>query len=124
MSLGTLSADATHRKHSIDLHVHTTESDGTLTPAEVILAARRAGLKAIGITDHDTFGGHDSAIALAGTLKLDLICGIELSAKFEKHSVHILGYFLNGNPCGQIREWVAKLQEKRHARNEQLVGLL
>jgi 3',5'-nucleoside bisphosphate phosphatase len=108
----------------IDLHTHTTESDGTLNSIELIIAAQRANLEAIAITDHDTFAGYDSAHDFAAYLKIDLICGIEASAKFQGQSVHILGYFLGSKPSDQMRLWVKQLQQARHARNEQLVERL
>jgi len=108
----------------IDLHSHTTESDGTLTPPELVLAARQAGLEALGITDHDTFGGYDRALDSARELALDLVCGIELAVKFKQQSVHLLGYFLNGSPSEEFRNWVRGLQGSRHARNEAMVERL
>jgi 3',5'-nucleoside bisphosphate phosphatase len=108
----------------IDLHTHTTESDGTLNPNELLQGAQRIGLEAIGITDHDTFDGYDSAATFALHQKIDLLCGIELSVRFGGYSVHLLGYFLDGNPSQLVRGWVKKLQETRHTRNLRLVELL
>lgn len=106
----------------IDLHTHTTESDGTLSPRELLQFAQRIGLEAVGITDHDTFDGYDSAAQFAQ--KVDLVCGIELSVRCGGRSLHLLGYFLGGGPPQSIRRWVKSLQETRHARNLRLVELL
>jgi len=108
----------------IDLHAHTTESDGTFTPRQLVLAARQAALEALGITDHDTFGGYDQVVDFARELPLDLVCGIELSVRFRQHSVHLLGYFLNGSPSEEFRDWIRGLQSSRHARNEAMVERL
>ena len=78
----------------IDLHSHTTASDGTFSPAQLVEEAGRTGLRTLGITDHDTFSGYDQALPLARQAGLDLVCGIELSTKLHGHSVHLLGYFL------------------------------
>lgn len=108
----------------IDLHTHTTESDGTLTPQELVGAAADLGLEALAITDHDTFSGHDTAMPWARERGLDLVCGIELSTKFRNQSVHLLGYFLNGDPPESFRRWITSAQKTRHQRNEELVRKL
>jgi len=108
----------------IDLHTHTVESDGTLTPVELVTAASQMGLEALAITDHDTFAGYDQAASPAFQLGLDLVCGIELSTKFGGRSVHLLGYFLNNGPSEDFRNWIIGLQESRHLRNRGLIERL
>ena len=108
----------------IDLHSHTNESDGTCSPAQLIDEAVRAGVKTLGITDHDTFKGFDEAGAHAAAAGIELICGIELSTKLHGHSVHLLGYFLGSNGLGDFRKWVLNLQEARRDRNIRLVARL
>jgi predicted metal-dependent phosphoesterase TrpH len=112
----------------IDLHTHTNESDGTYTPAELIQAAVDLRLEALGITDHDTFAGYDIAEPLARAAGLDLVCGIELSAKFQLRqgvkSVHILAYFLAAPPPAEFRGWLAELQAGRRERNDRLIARL
>lgn len=105
----------------IDLHSHTTESDGTLTPFELIQAATAARLEALAITDHDTFAGYDAAVPLAAAVGLELICGIELSVKWQGHTVHLLAYFLNGGAPEGFRSWVTGMLEAREDRNRRLV---
>ena len=108
----------------IDLHAHTTESDGTCAPAQLIAEALRAGVSVLGITDHDTFAGYDAARAPANAAGVDLVCGIELSTKLHGHSVHLLGYFLGDGGLVEFREWVLGQQASRRERNVRLVARL
>ena len=108
----------------IDLHSHTNESDGSCSPAQLLDEARRAGVKTLGITDHDTFKGYDQAVPLAPAAGIDLICGIELSTKLHGHSVHLLGYFLDQSRMDSFRTWVVGQQEARRDRNVRLVARL
>ena len=84
----------------------------------------RAGVTTLGITDHDTFSGYDQALAPAAAAGLKLVCGIELSTKLHSHSVHLLGYFLNGDAPGDFRNWVLELQATRRDRNARLAERL
>ncbi|WP_035992406.1 PHP domain-containing protein [Leptolyngbya sp. KIOST-1] len=76
----------------LDLHSHTTYSDGTLTPAALVRAAIAAGVQALAITDHDTLAGWDEAIAAAGD-RLEVVPGVELSTVEQGRSLHILGFY-------------------------------
>lgn len=113
----------------IDLHTHTTASDGTLSPAELIREAKQTGVTVLGITDHDTFAGYDEALTqVSGTAagldpNVELICGIEIATKYRSQSVHLLGYFLSGCPAG-FRNWIGELQASREERNLLLVDVL
>ena len=104
----------------IDLHSHTNESDGTCSPAQLVVEAHRAGVTILGITDHDTFKGYDVALPAAAETGLELICGIELSTKLHGHSVHLLGYFLGGQNLAEFRTWIAGQQAERRDRNARL----
>jgi predicted metal-dependent phosphoesterase TrpH len=108
----------------IDLHSHTTESDGTCSPRELVQEAWRAGVRTLAITDHDTFRGFDQAVEPARAIGLDLICGIELSTKWEGESVHLLGYFFDPSRLGEFREWILDLQASRRDRNVRLAARL
>jgi predicted metal-dependent phosphoesterase TrpH len=110
----------------IDLHSHTTASDGTFSPAQLVDEAGRTGLRILGITDHDTFSGYDQALPLAQQTGLQLVCGIELSTKLHGHSVHLLGYFLNlsADGLGDFRTWIGELQASRRDRNVRLIARL
>jgi len=108
----------------IDLHSHTDQSDGTFTPAELVAEASRVGLRALAITDHDTFAGYDAAIPFAAESGLDLICGIELSTRYQGGSVHLLGYFPGTPPSDELRAWLAWVLEMRRDRNIRLIAKL
>ena len=77
-----------------DLHSHSTASDGTCPPAEVMRRARAAGLDAIALTDHDTVAGHAEARA-ALPPGLTLVPGMELSCRLDGHSLHVLAYLFD-----------------------------
>jgi 3',5'-nucleoside bisphosphate phosphatase len=109
----------------IDLHSHTNESDGTCSPAELIDEAVRAGVTTLGVTDHDTFRGYDLALAPASEAGVELVCGIELSAKLHGRSVHLLGYFWSeAGPAQDFREWIQDMQDARRDRNIRLIARL
>ena len=108
----------------IDLHSHTNESDGTLSPGELVAEARRVGVRTLAITDHDTFAGYDQAAALAADAEIRLICGIELSTKFRSQSVHLLGYFFDQSKLAGFRAWILTLQASRRERNVKLIQRL
>ena len=105
----------------IDLHSHTIASDGTLSPAQLITHALDLKLESLAITDHDTFEGFDIALPLAQAKGLDLICGIEVSTRFRGKSVHLLGYFLEGAPDPDFRDWLLVLQQTRRERNKEMI---
>ena len=79
----------------IDLHLHTTASDGSLSPAELIVRAARAGLQIVSVTDHDTTAGLGEASTAAQAAGMTLVTGIEITAVEGDQDVHILGYFFD-----------------------------
>ena len=79
----------------IDLHVHSTESDGTNTPQELVSLAKEAGLTAFALTDHDTISGISKAREAAEKIQMELVPGIELSTDYEGTEVHMLGYYID-----------------------------
>ncbi len=79
----------------IDLHTHSDRSDGTLSPREVVLAARDAGLDVLGLTDHDTAEGWAEAREAALEVGLELMPGMEISCELAGRSVHLLAYFVD-----------------------------
>jgi 3',5'-nucleoside bisphosphate phosphatase len=107
-----------------DLHLHTTESDGRLTPAQMVALAAKTGLDAIAITDHDTINGVIPALEAArSTPSLMVIPGIELSTDVPEGEIHVLGYFINFSD----EEFVNALNElgdSRHGRAEKMVQKL
>ena len=109
----------------IDLHIHSTASDGTSTPTEIITMAQDLGLGAIAITDHDTLAGSKEALGLAIPATIELVTGVEISAKpippydFVS-SFHILGYFVRlDDPV--LNRTLDKLQQIRRTRNQKIV---
>ena len=108
----------------VDLHSHTDCSDGLLSPERLVELACNNGLSALGVTDHDTLDGYDQAVPHAQARGLDLICGIELSARFRSKTIHVLGYFLE-NPAGaRFRGRLADLKASRRDRNRRLAERL
>jgi predicted metal-dependent phosphoesterase TrpH len=79
----------------VDLHVHTTHSDGTYTPAQVVDLARRAGLAALAVTDHDALGGVLQARAAAAGSSVEIVAGVEITAEYRQRELHLLGYFVD-----------------------------
>ncbi len=77
-----------------DLHIHSTASDGRLTPEEIVKQARAAGLSTIALTDHDTVDGIQPALQAAGSSGLEIITGIEFNTDLDGTEIHILGYYL------------------------------
>ena len=77
-----------------DLHLHTTHSDGTYTPAELVDLARRSGLAAIAVTDHDTLAGILPTRTAAAGFGLEIIAGVEISCEYEGRELHLLAYFV------------------------------
>jgi 3',5'-nucleoside bisphosphate phosphatase len=110
----------------IDLHTHTNESDGSCTPLELVDRALAIGLEALAISDHDTFAGYDQAVEPARAYRLDLVCGIELSARLtgKTRTIHVLAYFPNTPPTPEFRDWVTALLTTRRERNIRLVAKL
>lgn len=107
----------------VDLHVHTTASDGTRTPLECVSLAAMEGLKAIAITDHDTMAGLDEAGEAGKTLGISIIPGIEISSDYMGKDVHVLGYFLD-HKAPALAEYQAWVQQARRERNEKILEKL
>lgn len=104
---------------SIDLHCHSTASDGALTPAALVARARERGVRLLALTDHDTLEGLDEARAAADSLGLRLINGVELSCTWGGATIHVLGYgFAADAPA--LRRALAGLHEGRWRRAEEI----
>ncbi|MGQ0812467.1 MAG: PHP domain-containing protein [Nitrospiraceae bacterium] len=107
----------------IDLHLHTTHSDGSASPTEVLSLAHRAGVSALAITDHDIINGVPEAIAAGATLGIEVIPGVEISSRFGESEMHILGYFLEWKDP-ELNRRLAYLRASRHARNPRIIEKL
>ncbi|MBM4124051.1 MAG: PHP domain-containing protein, partial [Nitrospira sp.] len=79
----------------IDLHLHTTHSDGSLSPADVLALAQKAGVSALAITDHDILDGLPEAMEAGARLGIEVIPGVEVSSRHGDAELHILGYFVD-----------------------------
>lgn len=99
----------------IDLHTHSLKSDGSMTPAEVVQEAKRAGLAAIALSDHDTVDGLEEAIAEGEKIGVEVVPAIEFSVQ-SKTETHILGYFIDyNNPhLKKVMEEVVDLRIQRN----------
>lgn len=106
-----------------DLHSHTTASDGKLPPRELVRLATEQGLTALAVTDHDTVDGLAEAEAEAEALGLEIVPGIEVSANFGEHSVHVLGLFIRHREPWLV-EFFAEARERRVDRVHQIVAKL
>jgi predicted metal-dependent phosphoesterase TrpH len=106
----------------VDLHTHSTASDGTLPPEQVIEAAARCGLRAIALTDHDTIGGVAAARSAGDRLGIRVIAGVELSAFKEDHEVHLLALHLTHLEALEKR--LLELRAQRFTRAERIVDKL
>jgi 3',5'-nucleoside bisphosphate phosphatase len=106
----------------IDLHTHSTASDGTLPPAQVIEAAARCGLTALALTDHDTVGGVAGAREAGERLGIRVIAGVELSAFQDDHEVHVLALHLSHLEALENR--LLELRAQRYTRAEKIVDKL
>ena len=108
---------------TIDLHVHTTASDGTASPAEAVKLAKAAGLSAIAITDHDTVSGYAEAAEAGKALGVEVIPGIEISTKYGR-AVHILGYYIDpdSDKLAPVLEWVVRDRDERNRKMAELMA--
>lgn len=107
----------------IDLHVHSTCSDGTFTPEELVEYALKKGLAAFALTDHDTTDGIRRAAAAAEGSSLLVIPGIELSTEYHGSDVHILGLGIHpDNPA--FRNYLQQFRRSRDLRNEKMIQKL
>ncbi len=108
---------------AVDLHSHSTASDGTLTPTELVARAHARGVRALALTDHDTVAGLAEAAAAAAELGVELVPGIELSTQCQGRSMHIVG--LGVDPAASaLRELIDELATIREARAERMAASL
>lgn len=107
----------------IDLHLHTTHSDGSLRPSEVLALAKQANVTALAITDHDITTGLPEALANGAELGIEVIPGVEISSFDGKSELHILGYFIEWQDDTFNRR-LAQLRASRHRRNPLIIDRL
>jgi predicted metal-dependent phosphoesterase TrpH len=104
----------------VDLHLHTTASDGVMTPSEVVRYAKAKGLQAIAITDHDTIEGLEEGLSEGRKIGFEVIPGIEISAEHSSGSMHLLGFFIDIHHA-LLNERLGYLQKARAERNPKIV---
>lgn len=108
---------------AVDLHLHSTRSDGSLTPTEIVEKAAAIGLTGIALTDHDTLEGVDEAAGAARKHTIRFIGGTELSVLWKEQSMHMLVYFLDSDQ-GPLQDRMAELRLSRASRNIQIAARL
>lgn len=106
----------------VDLHLHSTFSDGVRTPAELVAMAADLGLRAIALADHDTVDGIDEAIAAGTSHGVEVLAAIEFSVAFGSYrDVHLLGYLLDHRDP-QLLAILKDFRDKREARGDAIIG--
>lgn len=103
----------------VDLHVHSTASDGTLSPSEVIKLGKELNLRAIALTDHDTIDGVDEALDAGRKYGVEVIPGVELSCSYNNKEIHIVGLFID-HKNAFFKEELDRLKETRDNRNVEM----
>jgi len=107
----------------IDLHTHTTRSDGTLSPEALVRRAREKNLSVIAITDHDIVDGVAEAVRVGQEVGVRVIPGVEISADSRAGAMHVLGYFIDDQDA-EFRQALKELRGYRDERNPQIVAKL
>ncbi len=108
---------------AVDLHSHSTASDGSLSPADLVMRAVEMGLTALALTDHDTQEGIAEAEARAATEPIELIPGTELSLQYDQGGMHLVVLWLTPGP-GPLQDRLADLQAGREGRNLRIIEIL
>src|SRR4030043_1346590 len=104
----------------VDLHLHTTASDGVMTPSEIVRYAKSKELQAIAITDHDTIEGLEEGLLEGEKIGFEVVPGVEISAEHSSGSMHLLGYFLDiHDPL--LKGNLDYLQKARAERNPKII---
>ena len=107
----------------IDLHTHSSASDGTDPPEELVAKAAASGLDVVALTDHDTAAGWERAAAAAGPAGLEVVPGMEISTAHEHRSVHLLAYFLDPTHPALVAE-LGRILDGRNQRVPQICAKL
>jgi hypothetical protein len=108
---------------SVDLHSHSTRSDGALTPTELVEHAAAAGVEVLGLTDHDTMAGVEEAMAAGARLGVEVVPGIELSVRVPAGTFHLLGWFRTPAP-EPLQSRLDEIGAGRDRRNRRMVERL
>jgi len=116
------SGDSGSSAPAYDLHTHSTASDGVYAPRELVARAKEAGLAGIALTDHDTLGGLDEAVAAGAELGVEVVPGVELTSYAGKTEVHIVGLFVDA--AGADAEALDKVASLRGRRRERMLEMI
>lgn len=108
---------------SVDLHAHTTASDGTFNPRRLVKRAVKRGVRVLSITDHDTTSGLSDAMDEAARWSIDIVPGIEINTEFGGTEAHILGYFIDVHNA-QLQQRLQAVRDERGLRIKRLVEKL
>lgn len=110
----------------VDLHTHTSASDGTDSPADMVRRAAGLGLGAVAVTDHDTLAGLDAAVAAGEALGVEIVRGCEISTRFGSGEVHIVGLWVprEAERLEQLQASLAQVREGRSIRNRRIAERL
>ncbi|MBI1850996.1 MAG: PHP domain-containing protein [Planctomycetes bacterium] len=106
----------------VDLHTHTTASDGTLPPAKLVAEAKRAGLRVLAVTDHDTLAALDEAEAVARRKRIEFVPGVELTAYHRGHEIHLLAYWVRRG--GELEREMLRFRARRLDRMKTMIAKL
>lgn len=110
-------------ENRVDLHAHSTASDGTYSPAGIVQLAKEIGLRAVALTDHDTVAGIAEALDAGQKLGVEVLPGIEISADYESTGAHVLGYLVDPNSPA-LQEVIDWFVAERETRNQAIVDKL
>ena len=105
---------------TIDLHVHSNYSDGTLTPEELVILAKKQGLSAMALTDHDTIIGIEEAVEAGKKYHIEIVPGIELSAAYGAKEIHIVGLYVDYKDK-TFNDMLENLRDIRNERNLKII---
>lgn len=106
-----------------DLHTHTVHSDGTLSSSELAREAKRIGLSAIALTDHNSVAGLDEFLSAAREIDVEAAAGVEFSVEYKGMELHLIGLFINREHYGAVMEFIGDLKEKKNEANRALVSI-
>ena len=108
---------------SIDLHIHTTASDGTISPQEAVAAAAESGVEVLGIADHDTLEGIAAALVAAAPRGVTLVPGVEINTDYGQTEAHVLGYFVD-HRSPQLNSVLGDIRRRRIERMRKILARL
>lgn len=107
-----------------DLHTHSTYSDGTLTPTQLICLAEEAGIKAVALTDHNTVAGLPEFLSAAADRAVEAVPGVEFSTDYGCYELHILGLFVKPQHYSAIEQMMERMLQRKEQSNLELIETL